>query len=160
MAWCRVFLESCASMNAYEIQYSQTSTLCHLTTMPPSLLYHFWSSPTKFNRKYIYYATTYLRYYATWGTVLQCINETINATNEHLNGCETAKYTVCACNMFSQVIYCRSAQNFEESSAGACSFCGFHAHRRLSDSMLASHWPSHWPSRNYCTVLYIILKYM
>ena len=63
-------------------RYSQTSILCHLATMPPSLLYHFWSSPTKFNRKYIYYATTYPRYYATWGTVLQCINETINATNE------------------------------------------------------------------------------
>ena len=65
------------------------------------------------------------------------------------------KYTVCACNMFSQVIYCSSAQNSEESSAGACSFCGFHALRRLADRMLASHWPS----RNYCTVLYIILKY-
>ena len=63
-------------------RYSQTLILCHLATMPPSLLYHFWSSPTKFNRKYIYYATTYPRYYATWGTVLQCINETINATNE------------------------------------------------------------------------------
>ena len=66
------------------------------------------------------------------------------------------KYTVCACNMFSQVIYCSSAQNSEESSAGACSFCGFHALRRLADRMLASHWPS----RNYCTILYIILKYM
>ena len=58
--------------------------------------------------------------------------------------------------MFSQVIYCSSAQNSEESSAGACSFCGFHALRRLADRMLASHWPS----RNYCTVVYIILKYM
>ena len=55
--------------------------------------------------------------------------------------------------MLSQVIYLRSAQNSEESSAGACSFCEFHAHRRLSDRMLASHWPSHWTSRNYCTVL-------
>ena len=39
--------------------------------------------------------------------------------------------------MFSQVIYCSSAQNSEESSAGACSFCGFHALRGLSDRMLA-----------------------
>ena len=52
--------------------------------------------------------------------------------------------------MFSQVIYCSSAQNSEESLAGACSFCGFHALRRLADRMLASHWPS----RNYCTVHY------
>ena len=52
------------------------------------------------------------------------------------------KYTVCACNMFSQVIYCSSAQNSEESSAGACSFCGFHALHRLANRMLASHWPS------------------
>ena len=62
------------------------------------------------------------------------------------------KYTVCACNMFSQVIYCSSAQNSEESSAGACSFCGFHALRRLADRMLASHWPSR--KLLHCTVHY------
>ena len=82
--------------------YSQTSILCHLATMPPSLLYHFWSSPTKFNRKYIYYATTYPRYYATWGTVLQCINETINATNETIkrlwNG-KSIQYVHVSCSL-------------------------------------------------------------
>ena len=54
--------------------------------------------------------------------------------------------------MFSQVIYCSSAQNSEESSADACSFCGFHALRRLADRMLASHWPS--SKLLHCTVHY------
>ena len=160
MAWCRVFLEK---LCIHECSWN--SVQLNFDTMPPHYYATLATIPllivtTKFNRKYIYYATTYPRYYATWGTVLQCINETINATNETIkrlwNGKSIQYVHVYVLLMLSTVV--------SPKLWGIVSWRMFFLRISCTSLSIRSHacitLAFTLDIRNYCTVLYIILKYM